>query len=589
MTKRLMLSVVFVLLAALAVAPAGAAAPGDLDITFAGDGIVENNVGPLSHGGTALAIQPDGKILMAGDKQDAAVVARYNPNGSPDTTFGLSANGLITVKRNPTSEDEEATGMALLDTGRIIIATMDENSENSALFALDPFGAQINSFGVDGFVDTAYGDHYLRWMTLEAIPAGGVYALSTFFDDGGDNVYKAVLQQYRPNGTLNPNFGTAGSVVISFTGIWTFGNDITIMPDGDVMVVGRLGNSNGWLARYNADGTPETTFGGGDGIQENTFMVYGIDAQADGRFVVGGLASNSDAVMARYTATGAFDTTFGGGDGIILIDFVNSNIITRVAVHPDGSAYGVGSTGGAMGESGFIVSLTPTGIFNLDFAPLGVKFYSQGTYSALSDVVIDPQGRVVASGHGETGDDDHYTLIRYLHALVINPSMEVNDDAVNRVPDFWAIANGTSNDRIRCGAANFPANTGNCTVALVADAGVTTILSHRSRAAGTAGDDYSFSAALATRNFSAESQVRVIVSFHNGATVVGKETIEIPNLNSLTYQTVSASVTAPGDYTSIRIRVRVRGAAGRVLVDDVVLEETPSRAADGLVPMPPAP
>lgn len=589
MTKRLMLSVVFVLLAALAVAPVGAAEPGDLDITFAGDGIIENNVGTLSHGAIALAFQPDGKILMAGDKQDAAVIARYNANGTPDTTFGLSANGVVIVKRNPDSENEQATGMALLDTGRIIVATMDESSENSALFALDPSGAQISAFGVGGFVDTAYNGQYLRGMTLETIPGGGFYALSSFFDFDEDNVYKAVLQQYRPNGTLNTNFGSGGSVVISFPAVWTFGFDIALMPDGDVVAVGRLGNSNGWLARYNPDGTPDTSFGGGDGIQENTFMIYGVDAQADGRFVVGGVASSSDAVMARYTATGAFDTTFGGGDGIILVDFTDSNMITRVVAHPDGYMYGVGSTADSTGESGFIVGLTPAGIFNLDFGPLGVKFYSQGTYSALTDVVIDPQGRVLAAGYGETGDDKHYTLIRYLHALVVNPSMEVNDDAVNRVPDFWAIANGTSNDRIRCGAANFPANTGNCTVALVADAGVTTILSHRSRAAGSAGDNYTFSAALATRNFTASSQVCVIVSFHNGATVVGKETIEVPNLNSLTYQTITANVTAPGDYTTIRIRVRVRGAAGRVLVDDVTLVEEASRAADGLLPMPPAP
>jgi uncharacterized delta-60 repeat protein len=93
---------------------------------------------------------------------------------------------------------------------------------------------------------------------------------------------------------------------------------VAVQPDGRVIVAGRVieGPDQGWgVARYNADGSPDRTFGGGDGRVylpfESPAYVHGVAVAPDGRIVVAGGVDLDFAVM-RLNADGTPDTTFDG-------------------------------------------------------------------------------------------------------------------------------------------------------------------------------------------------------------------------------------------------------------------------------------
>jgi uncharacterized delta-60 repeat protein len=127
------------------------------------------------------------------------------------------------------------------------------------------------------------------------------------------------------------------------------GTKASIMPDGKIVVAGLVMQANGdggrvGIAQYNADGTPDYTFGGGDGVvlTPEIAQLYGslgigtsnIAIQADGKVLVGHYSlnqstSDSDAMLMRFNPDGTFDTSFGGGDGIATADLGSTTDLDR--------------------------------------------------------------------------------------------------------------------------------------------------------------------------------------------------------------------------------------------------------------------
>src|SRR5262249_34969029 len=146
------------------------------------------------------------------------------------------------------------------------------------------------------------------------------------------------------NGKVITDFGWAGDV----------GSAIVILSNGKIVVAGGAGESSNFdfaLARYNPDGTLDTTFGIGGTVTTNfgTSVRANILAiQPDGKIVVVGTAGEyycRDFALARYTAEGSLDTTFGN-DGRIVTDFFgDADRAFAVAVQPDGRIVVAGTAG----------------------------------------------------------------------------------------------------------------------------------------------------------------------------------------------------------------------------------------------------
>jgi uncharacterized delta-60 repeat protein len=226
---------------------------------FGNGGIVTTQFAGKGAEARAVAVQSDGKIVVAGFAVAANgidfdfAVARYNPDGSLDDNFG--AHGIVTVDLG--SENDAATGLAIQSNGDIVVAgiagTIDEEV---GLARLLPNGTLDPTFGNLGTSVTKIGFGVdVNGVALE--PGGGILIAGSTFSatsQSGD----FLLAGFRDDGTLNLGFGQSGSVTTDFG----HGNDsaqnLLVDANGEIVLVGRAASDtieDLALATYNPDGS----------------------------------------------------------------------------------------------------------------------------------------------------------------------------------------------------------------------------------------------------------------------------------------------------------------------------------------------
>jgi uncharacterized delta-60 repeat protein len=265
------------------------ALPGCLDSTFGGSGFVYKDLTAFG-GQTAMAVevQPDGKIVVAAQVNSPSTgwdfaVLRYNVDGSLDTSFG-----------DP-----------------------------------DPFNPPLR-LGYTVTALTVVSD-WAKAMLLQ--PDGKIVV-------GGSANYSndMAAARYNVDGTLDSSFGSGGIVRVSFgRNVGAEANDVGQQSDGKLLLLGRANNQVG-LARLNANGSLDSSFGSGgkltvnaSGVKNGSGNGLGLAFQrvpavtGEERMVVGGLSKtssndNSDWTLMRLRPDGSTDTSFGTG-GIVKTAF----------------------------------------------------------------------------------------------------------------------------------------------------------------------------------------------------------------------------------------------------------------------------
>jgi uncharacterized delta-60 repeat protein/uncharacterized repeat protein (TIGR01451 family) len=298
------------------------AGQGDLDPSFGIGGRVTTDFGGIeeAHG---VVVQPDGHIIVAGDSHsntgaaDFAVV-RYNPDGSLDLTFGNGGG----VKTDFNSNTDLGRAVALQPDGKIVVvgSTCTPANCDFALVRYNPNGSADSAFGQGGKVVTDLGS--IDGLNAVALQADGkiVTAGSTYTMSGGVLLtYDFALARYNVDGSLDSSFGTGGVTVTDF-GAHDVADAVLVQTDGRIVAVGGSGSQPGAgdvaLARYNSDGTMDSNFGTGGKITTDFGSEEGAQSavlQGDGRIVVAGGAhtSTSDFLLARYNTDGTLDNSFG--------------------------------------------------------------------------------------------------------------------------------------------------------------------------------------------------------------------------------------------------------------------------------------
>lgn len=261
------------------------------DDSFGSEGVVTTKVGRRAEIG-CLALQPDGRILVAGDatigKVEQLVVARYNTDGSLDATFGDAGVRVIELEQSYVQ-----TGCALQPDGRFLVTGY---SKHHAVFKTLRFGLHGGldpGFGSDGIVRAEVGG-FADAVTLQ--PDGRI--IVTGHGKG------FVLQRYHPDGRIDQGFGDHGVIHDHQNRGWGAG-DAAVLPNGDIVAAG-WGSGDIVLSEYRAAGGARHTFGT-DGtvrtsIGSDTHSAT-VSVQEDGRIVVGGSATvGGDIVFltARY-------------------------------------------------------------------------------------------------------------------------------------------------------------------------------------------------------------------------------------------------------------------------------------------------
>jgi uncharacterized delta-60 repeat protein len=341
---------------------------GTLDTSFNGTGLVSLNVarGAL---GNAVALQPDGKILVGGyayakpHRGDPEyVVARLNPDGSLDRTFGNSRGMWLS---NPTGDSEVVRKLAVLTdaanhvTG--ILAGGDGLAGGLVSFAaikLTPAGLPDASFGAGGFAVANVGGGGEMVKGMAVTPAGGIVMAGTV------GSYAAVVA-FTAAGQLDPSFNGTGYRMDNLAGAGgaTGYKAVAVQPLAGggygIVVAGDLETDHnyGLVARYTATGQFDATFGSGGFLVTGPSSFRDVALAADGSIVVAGAAffvTESDGqlhhemAVGHLTADGAMDTTFGtAGTGISTVPPINatgSDDANSLAIAPDGQIVIAGIT-----------------------------------------------------------------------------------------------------------------------------------------------------------------------------------------------------------------------------------------------------
>jgi uncharacterized delta-60 repeat protein len=353
---------------------------GTLDPAFDGDGKLTTDFSGNTDISQAVMIQPDGKIIAIGSSHNGSdndfALTRYNSDGSLDTSF--DSDGKVTTD-----------------------------------FVSDLFGS-----GYDTAVSGAF-------------QPDGKIVVTGDTSNGFSSNYSFALARYNTDGSLDASFDGDGRVVTNFDTTYVYSDDsdhaysVVVQPDGKIIAAGVKAGSVSFfaLARYNGDGSLDSTFGeGGKVVTDfNASGVAGGDIilQPDGKILLAGSSRrfnnlDLDFALARYNPDGTLDLNFGSG-GKVVTDFDLSEDPARaIALQPDGKILIAGSRQKAGISYLALARYNPGGSLDTTFDTDG-KLTSDfgGNNAEGTALALQPNGKILLGGFSSNGVDDNFALERY--------------------------------------------------------------------------------------------------------------------------------------------------------------------------------
>lgn len=400
-----------------------------------GTGIVTTPFGTIFDVAQSVVTQPNGKIVVAGYAYNERVnghdidfaLARYTAEGLLDTTF--NGTGKVMNPIGPYSAIGQS--VALQPDGKIIVAghTGYTGNYDFAMARYSETGAIDTSFGVNGKVITPIGPSYSAYAKSVVIQTDGKIVVAGYCLGGSSDDF--ALARYTTNGVLDASFGNSGIVITSMGALDDKGNNVVLQPDGKIIVTGYSYNNAAYekrnyfaLVRYTTSGVVDNSFGV-NGKVLTPIGLFNAEAssalvQPDGKIVVAGYSSNgnyNDFALARYTASGAFDTTFNDVGYVTTALGVSSSRANALALQPDGKIILAGYGHNGSNYDFALTRFTATGVLDTNFNASGKVLTSNGSNNDYATgVVLQSSGKVIAAGYscpGNASSDCDFALVRY--------------------------------------------------------------------------------------------------------------------------------------------------------------------------------
>jgi uncharacterized delta-60 repeat protein len=407
------------LVMSLAGATAAQAAPGDLDASFGQAGVATMD---LHHNafGNALVVQSDGKIVVAGTaispsgQTSDVVTARFTEQGAPDTSYGVAGTG---AAQPDFGHNETGYAAALQPDGKVLVAgdiDQDRGMSRPLVARFSANGTLDATFGqgkgwtspLDG---SDYPDIFGRAIALN--PNGNI-VIGGYIDYGPDSPMIATGTpdgSFSDAGEVDPDGadGTmAGIAVAKDDSVEGAGVQVNPGAAGDFQISHVTGRSFSSIVQ-NLGGEDDAT---------------AVALQPDGKLVVAGYTNfrgTNDFAVVRYTSNQVLDTSFGTG-GTEIVDLGGSDLAKAVVVQSDGKIVLAGTTtSGSVTQIG-VVTLLPNGQLDSGFGHNGVSLIGAGTATLEGNAVgLEPGGDIVVGGTLKpAGGTQHNLVVVRLHGDV---------------------------------------------------------------------------------------------------------------------------------------------------------------------------
>jgi uncharacterized delta-60 repeat protein len=418
-----------------------------LDPTFGSGGQVINSFSNYYDAASAITTQPDGKIVIAGTSltsgsktYDDFLVARYNADGSVDTSFGTGGRTVTDFSRAMDEPSAVALQPQTSGPSKILVAGMVQNNgDDFGLARYNANGTLDTTFGSKGKVMTDLGGS-INWPTAMAVDGSGRILVAGYTNASG---YVAALVRYTPNGALDTTFGNGGKLITTIVLGNQLRSQVALQGDGKIVLAGTMINPatstpEFLLARFNTNGTTDTGFGtggvvkalvgGGEGFG-------GLALQGDGKIVIDGSESTGYSAPAlyllRYNADGSLDASFGTGgiatlpspggpaDGGINAHGVGPVIQSDGEIIASGQFYNTTT----QQENLTVVRVHPDSSLDVGFGNGGWATIQFASADSVAAMALQPDGRVLLAGAARPTSATYPTDIALVRFLASAPQI----------------------------------------------------------------------------------------------------------------------------------------------------------------------
>jgi uncharacterized delta-60 repeat protein len=408
-------------------------ADGTLDVTFNGTGKVTTSFAGNNDQAYSVIQQSDGKLVAAGLSNDGlrdhVAVVRYNIDGSLDTTF--NSGGKVTTNFGVGTNGSVANSVIQQSDGRLVVAGYVRVGSyyDFALVRYNSNGSLDTTFNGIGKVSTPIGSGSDEAYSVIQ-QSDGRLVVAGYMQVGSSHDF--ALARYNDDGTLDLTFNSTGKVVTPIGSGSDKAYSVVQQSDGKLVAAGFAKQGSYYdvaLARYNPDGTLDTTLNGvgkvtTDVADDSNDQTYSVIQQSNSQLVVAG-HSNGSFALVRYNTAGSLDFSFNSTGKVTQTFVVSGDNATSVIQQSDGKLVVAGNSYAELGGSFALARYSMDGTLDTTFNSVGkvVTLFEDAGDVQLNAVIQQSDGRLVVAGYVEMGFSNYYfALARYTADGILDTS-----------------------------------------------------------------------------------------------------------------------------------------------------------------------
>lgn len=406
------------------------AASGDLDRRFHGGLLQYDNSGGKEYG-SAVAVQAGGKVIVAGKVGTDALVLRFNPDGTLDTTFNRTGYAVYSNSGKTSS----AEAVAIQADGKIVVA--GHCGSDVLLLRYKQDGTLDQTFSADGVGLFTVKSESTEQASAVAIQADGKIVVSGRTRSG--EIWDVLLMRISNSGNIDSTFGGSGFVTYSGqSGGDDQANAVALQADGKIVTSGTTSNGSNediLLLRYNPDGSPDVSFGVAGVVVFDRISEHGegLALQADGKLIVSGYISsnttNNDVLLVRFNDDGILDVSFGEAGVVTYNGPLDSDEYSySVAMQSDGKIVVTGKIEGRAVYELLLLRFDADGSLDRSFGKKGrVVISGLEVVGEKMGIFVQSDGKIVVAGTSHNGSDEDILVGRFIGERVTISSPAAGD------------------------------------------------------------------------------------------------------------------------------------------------------------------